>query len=113
MHEMAIAQGILSIALDYGKKNSARHISKVALKIGEMSGVETEALEFSWQVIAANTVAAGAELDIERVPVVGKCHKCGREMPVVGYNFWCPHCENGVLKLISGREMQVAYIEVE
>jgi len=113
MHEMAIAEGILSVALGYGEKNKAKRIGKIALKIGEMSGVEIDALNFSFKIIAAGTLAEGAELAVERVPLVGKCHKCGREMPVKDYNFWCPYCENGVLNIVSGREMQVAYLEVE
>ena len=44
MHEMALAEGILDIALDYGKQNEAKRIAEVGLLIGEMSGVEQESL---------------------------------------------------------------------
>lgn len=39
MHEMAIAEGVLDIALDYAKKNDATCIREIGLLIGEMSGV--------------------------------------------------------------------------
>ena len=113
MHEMALAQGILDIALDYAAQEKATRISTVGLKIGAMSGVETEALEMSFRLISVGTVAEGAELKITRIPLVGKCHKCGRELPIEAYNFWCPTCDNGVLKIISGREMQVDYLEID
>ena len=45
MHEMAIAEGILDIALDYAARNDAKRIGKISLLLGEMSGVETEAME--------------------------------------------------------------------
>ena len=113
MHEMAIAEGILKIALDYGEKNRAKKIREIGLLIGAMSGVETEALEFSFHMIAEGTIAAEAKLSIQRVPLVGKCGKCGKEFPVEHYDFWCPECKDGVLTLLSGRELQVEYLEVD
>ena len=44
VHEMAIAEGILDIAFDYAEKNNSKKINKITLQIGEMSGVEIEAL---------------------------------------------------------------------
>ena len=41
------------------------------------------------------------------------CSKCGKEYHIEHYDFWCPECENGVLTTISGREMQVEYLEVD
>ncbi|WP_311194883.1 hydrogenase maturation nickel metallochaperone HypA, partial [Selenomonas noxia] len=43
MHEMAIAEGILEIALDYAQKNDAARIERIGLLLGELSGVETDA----------------------------------------------------------------------
>ncbi len=113
MHEMAIAEGILRIALDYAEQNEAKKIREIGLLIGEMSGVETEALEFSFRMIAAETMAEGAKLSIKRIPLVGRCGTCGREFHIEHYDFWCPECKDGVLTLLSGREMQVEYLEVD
>ena len=95
MHEMAIAEGVLDIALDYAKKNDATCIREIGLLIGEMSGVVVDSLTFSF------------------VPLVGRCTKCGKEFHIEHYDFWCPECKDGVLKTISGREMQVEYLEVD
>lgn len=113
MHEMAIAEGVLDIALDYAKKENASHIAEIGLKIGEMSGVVTDSLLFSFDMIAKGTMAEGAKITVHSVPLVGRCTKCGKEFPIEHYDFWCPECENGVLETISGREMQVEYLEVE
>ncbi|MBQ1913859.1 MAG: hydrogenase maturation nickel metallochaperone HypA [Selenomonadaceae bacterium] len=113
MHEMAIAEGILKIALDYGEKNHAKRIGEIGLLIGEMSGVEIDALEFSFRMIAEGTIAEGTKLSVKRVPLVGRCGKCGKEFHIEHYDFWCPECKDGVLTLLSGREMQVEYLEVD
>lgn len=113
MHEMAIAEGILDIALDYGRKNDAKKIAEVGLRIGDMAGVVVDSLVFSFDMIAKGTMAEGAKLVIERVPLVGRCVKCGGEFPIAHYDFWCPACRDGVLETISGREMKVTYLEVD
>ena len=113
MHEMAIAEGILNIALDYAEKNRAKKIQEIGLLLGEMSGVETDALEFSFHMIAKGTMASEAELAIRKVPLRGKCNQCGKEFHIGHYDFRCPECKDGVLTLLSGREMQVEYLEVD
>jgi len=44
---------------------------------------------------------------------VGRCQKCGKEFHIDHYDFFCPECSDGVLELISGRELQVESLEVE
>lgn len=113
MHEMAIAEGVLDIALDYAKKNNAQRIAEIGLLIGEMSGVVVESLEFSFNMIAKDTIAENAKLVVKRTPLIGRCTKCGKEFHVEHYDFWCPECKDGVLFILSGREMQVEYLEVD
>ena len=113
MHEMAIAEGVLDIALDYAKKNDATCIREIGLLSGEMSGVGVDSLTFSVDMIAKGTIADGAKIKVKHVPLVGRCTKCGKEFHIEHYDFWCPECKDGVLKTISGREMQVEYLEVD
>ena len=113
MHEMSIAEGILDIALDYAKQNDAKVVHEVGLILGEMAGVEMESLDFSWRLITKDTIAEGAKLTVRKTPLVGRCSKCGTEFHIEHYNFWCPECKDGVLKTISGRELQVEYLEVD
>ena len=110
---MAIAEGILDIALEYAKKNDAAVIRKISLLLGDMSGVETDALEFCFSSLVRGTIAEEAELVLHRVPLVGRCRKCGEEMQIEHYNFICPVCKEGVLEIVSGRELQVEYLEVD
>ena len=113
MHEMAIAEGILDIALDYARKNGARRIGEIGLQIGEMAGVEGEALSMAFHAISQGTIAEGARLVRKDVPLIGKCSHCGRECHIEHYDFTCPACKEGVLGILSGRELQVEYLEVD
>ncbi len=112
MHEMAIAEGILKIAFKYAEENHAAKISKITLKIGDMSGVEVEALKMSFEVLTKDTIAEGAELVINNIPVIAQCNKCGKEFQIKNYNFFCPECD-GILILKSGRELQVESLDMD
>ncbi|MBR1397629.1 MAG: hydrogenase maturation nickel metallochaperone HypA [Selenomonadaceae bacterium] len=112
MHEMAIAEGILNIAFDYAQQNNSSKINRITLQIGEMSGVEIEALNMSFEVLTKDTIAEGAELVVNHIPIVGVCNKCGKEFHIEHYNFFCPECD-GILILKSGRELQVESLDME
>jgi len=113
MHEMAIAQGILDIALDNAERHGAKKISRIRLLIGKMTGVEPESLHFCFSALAAGTKASEAELDIVILPLIGCCRDCGREFPIEAMRFFCPACSSAEVEIISGRELRVEYLEVE
>ena len=98
MHEAALAESILKIAFDTAEKNHAKKITAV--------------LNLSFKVLTENTMAQGAELKINRVPISAKCNKCGKVFEVPHYNFFCPECE-GILILQSGRELLVEYVDCD
>ena len=110
MHEAALAESIIKISLETAEKNHSKKISKVGLKLGDMAGVEIEALTMSFNVLKKNTAAENAELEINRVPIRAKCNKCGKIFIVEHYNFFCPECD-GILILQSGRELLVEYVD--
>ena len=112
MHEATLAENILEIAFDAANQNHATKIFKVGLTLGEMTGVEVEALTLAFDVLKKNTPADGAELAIKRVPISAACNKCGKVFRLERYNFFCPECD-GVLILQSGRELLVEFVDCE
>lgn len=105
MHEAGIAASIIDIA-----QNAAhgRAITKIHLTLGAFTGVVQEALEFAFEAIAT-----GAILEIERVLLIGACPQCRwTGPPEEDYCLICPRC-NSPVAIVSGREMQVAWIELE
>jgi hydrogenase nickel incorporation protein HypA/HybF len=113
MHEMAIAQGVLDIALESISMYNATRVLRLRLNIGELTAVETEALALGFAELANGTAAEGAELDIVLVPLVGHCERCGCSFKIQGYYFRCSACGASDLELLSGRELQVEYLEVQ
>ena len=113
MHEVSICESILDILKDEAKKNSASKVTAVRLKIGELSGVVEDALRFAFEVVTKGSIAEGASLVIEEVPLTARCKACGMEFHIVGYAFSCKHCESPEIQVVSGREMQIEDIDLE
>ena len=112
MHEMAIAEGVLDIALSHARTHAAQRIERIHLLLGELSGVETEALSLAFSSVQRGTIAENAALTWERIPLTGRCHDCGRERHIRPQDYLCPDCGGG-MEIIGGREMRVDYMEVE
>lgn len=113
MHEMALAQGILEVALNTAAQHSANRIGRIKLLVGQMTHVEPESLKFCFSALASGSIAEGAEIDITITPLIGQCRDCGNEFSVSGYYFICPKCQSTLVEIISGRELTVEHLEVE
>jgi hydrogenase nickel incorporation protein HypA/HybF len=113
MHEVAIAQNIIEIVEAEAKRNDANKINKVKLRVGRFTCVVKEALEFAFEVVKQDTFAHDAAVEIEMVELQVECPKCGlTKSPENEYNFICVEC-GAPLDIVSGRELQVEYIEVD
>jgi hydrogenase nickel incorporation protein HypA/HybF len=112
MHEVGVMQQALALALNQATSAGATRIHVLRLKVGRLSGVVPEALEFAFQVLRENTLAAGATLEIVNVPVVGLCERCDREFAVDDLVWECPQCGTLSAKLKHGLELEVDSLEI-
>ncbi|SDE91080.1 Hydrogenase maturation factor HybF [Sporomusa acidovorans DSM 3132] len=113
MHELAIAQGILDIALRTASCHKATKVTKIKVLIGELAGIVPEALEFGFDALRAGSMAAEACLSIRMVPLTGRCRECGAQSCIDKYCFTCASCGSYALEILTGRELKVESVEVE
>lgn len=113
MHELAITEGIIETALPAAKAGGAKRILEIRLKIGELSGVFPEYIEEYLQTLAKGTIAEGAVLKVERIPVSIRCLACEFEGPIDRKNARCPECGSRDFRITGGREYYVDSLEVE
>ncbi len=112
MHELSMVESVIEIAEAEARRHDGACITKVKLRIGQFTGVVKEALEFAFEVARQGTMAAEAELEIEIVPLKKRCPLCHSIFDSTGdWDFVCERCDAPV-EIISGREMQVEYIEI-
>ena len=112
MHELSIAQSIFKTVLGEMEKNQVKSVEKIGLRIGKLSGILPDALEFSFDAIKSDTALAQTTLEMEIVPIQGKCHDCEETFTVEDFIFACPHCSSGHIEIERGQELEIAYLEV-
>ena len=112
MHELGIAQSILESVRDQAPKLPGRPLS-VGLRIGDVSGVDRDALTFGFQALVKGTDLEHLGLEVERVPYRRYCGTCGREFEAEEFDPTCPDCSNPNTEFRGGDELEIAYLEVE
>lgn len=113
MHEMGIAQQLVRIALDAIPDDiEDPKVDCLNLKIGRLASVVEHSLTFCFEVITKETPLENARLNIEFIPVVVRCNDCRNEWEVRGPVFKCPHCDDGEITMLTGREIEITSLEL-
>lgn len=113
MHEMSLAEGILRIIEDQAESRGFRRVLRVRLEIGELAGVEVDALRFAFDAVKSNGIAKDAVLEIESVPGEGWCMDCATTVPIAALYADCPECGGVRVRATGGMDMRVVDLEVD
>ena len=112
MHEFNITQSMLSLALEKAGEAKASKITRINLIVGELSGVVAECVQFYFDFISKDTIAAGADLSFNKTPTKLRCRNCESVFPPRNRDWSCPDCHEAGIEIISGRECYMESIEV-
>ena len=113
MHELSIADAILDAVRSEAEKHPGAHVTKVAVRIGALSGVEPEALSFGFSALVQGTDLEPLALVIESVPRRQRCPDCDFTFEVADESLACPRCERIETQFAGGDELNMAYLEIE
>ncbi len=112
MHEVSLMADTLDIAIEHTKRQGGYKIHWLKMRIGELSGVVPAALEFAFDVVTKGTIAEGARLEIELVPVICYCSKCQQKFQPVDLFYECPQCQEISTDIQQGKEIELTSLEV-
>ena len=113
MHELSIASAILDRAKAASEENGGARVTKVGLRIGEISGVEADALTFGIEALSKDTPLQGVILDVELCKRKQRCTACATEFEPEGFQATCPSCHGDDSVCIAGKELDVMFFELE
>lgn len=113
MHEMSLCEGLLQILETESRNQGFEHVKNVWLEIGDLSGVEIEAMKFCFDAVMKSSIADGAQLNIINVPGQAWCMQCSKNVTVKQRFDECPDCGSYQLQVTSGDEMKIKELEVE
>ena len=113
MHEVSLMTEAVRMAVEAAQRAGARGVTKLQLRVGTLSGAVPAAMEFAWDVVRRDTIAAGATLEIETVPAACWCATCQEEFAGADFFNECPRCHAVSSELRRGRELEIASVELE
>jgi hydrogenase nickel incorporation protein HypA/HybF len=110
MHELAITQNLVEIALTPAEN---RRVKGITIVVGELSGVVEDSVRFCFDAVSADTMASGAVLTFHKVPAYIRCAQCTFEFRLDDSNWACPQCGNLGGQVMQGRECYIESLDVE
>lgn len=113
MHEMSLAEGIVDIALSTAHQNSSSRILGIEVAVGDFAGVEREALAFCFDAVIKGTIAEGATLQLQAIPLTARCLDCNLVFAPLNYAFKCTYCGSTTVVVESGRELKVVSVDLD
>jgi len=113
MHELAVTENILKIVQRHAEQAQAKRVLSIRLVIGELSSIVDDCVQFYFDYLSQNTIAAGAKLLFERPRVELRCEACGHTWQPADADWTCPQCHELKARVVKGREFYGESIEVE
>ena len=113
MHELSIANSILEAAQAEAQRRGGIHLSKISVRIGELAGVDPDALSFSFHALVKETDMEDCALEIEFVPIRHECTDCRERFVVRNFEIYCPKCGSTRSTFLCGNELEFAHLEMK
>lgn len=112
MHDVTAAQRIASTVLQAAQEQGAERVARVQIALGAMTMIDPEQLEFWLEQIFRGTIAEGAQVQIEQLPLRVRCTECDYEGEVkvpddpiyhlMAFAPTCPECGSDELQVLAG-----------
>ena len=113
MHEMGIISGVVSGAMEVAREHNATSISKITLRVGEMTEAIEDALQFAFEVLAQdNALIEQCTLEVVMVSPKSHCVVCDVDYNHDRFHMVCPTCGMPGT-LIQGKELDIASIDID
>ena len=113
MHEMGIANSVLDAIRAETRRFPGGHIYTVGVRIGELAGVDPDAMSFCFEALVRGTELEPLALEIEYCRRCYQCRACGHSYTAAREDLACPECGTTGSQFMSGDELELAYLEVE
>ncbi len=115
MHELSIATALAESLISYMQEHKVS-ITCAHVRVGLLSGIDPEALQFAWEPALENFPDSGLKncrLAIKKALLKHRCKDCGKTFEFENWRMECPACGKESLHRESGSEFLLESIEVE
>lgn len=113
MHEYSIVQALIEQCESLAQEHRACQVSKVSVKVGQLSGVDPYLLQTAFEAFKQNSdVCQQAELDMQIQAVEVFCLGCGETNRLSEHHYVCPACQSDRVTITDGKEMFLMQLEM-
>jgi len=113
VHELSLMASVFDVLEEKAREHGATRVTAVVLRVGALSGAVPDLLESAFETYKKGTLADGAGLVLEVVPVKLRCPDCGGATVREEADFSCAGCGSRRVEIVEGRELVVEKIELE
>ncbi len=136
MHEWALAEAVISTALNVAKKEGLQRITEIKIVLGELQQIDGEIFRFALTEVMQpqRAMLEGAQINIQEEKASLRCKNCGREwhpkeatdelgeeaaeaihfVPEVAHvHLRCPKCGSADFEVAGGRGVWIESISGE
>jgi len=114
MHELSIISSVVESVIDSLAAYPGARVIEVRLRVGALSAVVEDSLQFCFELATRDTPPEGSKLVVKIVPVMVHCTACGADGELESLqSFRCPHCGEPATDVRQGRELEIEAIEIE
>jgi len=110
VHEMSLAMELLSQVLDAAESARAKVIDEVVVHCGTQRMVVHDAMQTAWVAVSEGTLAHGARLLLEDVPMEARCNLCMHDFLPEIDDYQCPRCKEADIVLLRGADIILASV---
>ncbi len=112
MHELSLAESMRELIVDQAKVDGFSSVTQVSIEIGQLSHVQSDAMEFCFEAVMVGSPAESATLNIIGAAGIGKCRSCGETSNIAFRYDPCSHCGAFGLSVIAGDAVRLVSLEV-
>ena len=121
MHEWALAEAVITAALEIAEKEGLKEISEINIRIGELQQIEADIFEFALSQLKSDKLK-NAKILINTAKAEFRCRICGTKwffeknnvnedtaeaihfIPEVAHTYIkCPNCRSPDFEIVEGR----------
>jgi hydrogenase nickel incorporation protein HypA/HybF len=113
MHEFSLATDVIKLAEYEAEKNGAGSVSEITLEVGNMTGIQADALETALEILSEGSILEKAILNIVTIKGKGICPSCGREFEMENRMDTCPVCNCFISEIRGGNEFRLVSMLIE
>ncbi|MBI4786575.1 MAG: hydrogenase maturation nickel metallochaperone HypA [Chloroflexi bacterium] len=123
MHEMPVTQGLINMALEHAQ---GRRITDIYLQVGQFAAIVPDSVQVFFGYLSQGTLAEGAQLHFEIIPVEMTCLDCNTKADVSEWQHerpqtimanaitrGCAHCGSKKLRVTNGVSFGMVSLNVE